>query len=79
VEVDGGEVSLTNYGRTRDLLSRLWFNRSDVPASCISRVSSLHISTGRGSPPKLGDVSSTLSRRNEYWIYFCQLRKIEWL
>jgi hypothetical protein len=35
MEVEGGVVSLTCTGRTRDLLSYQYHNRSDVPASCI--------------------------------------------
>jgi hypothetical protein len=42
VEVDGGEVSLTNCGRTRDILFWPLVSRSDVPASCSSREFLIH-------------------------------------
>jgi hypothetical protein len=48
--VEGGEVSLTKYGRTRDLLFRLIFNGSDVPAG-EQAGHLLFLSAGRGSPP----------------------------
>ncbi len=35
--VEGGVVSLTCAGRTRDLPSYQYHNRSDVPASCIDK------------------------------------------
>lgn len=38
MEVEGGVVSLTTTGRTRDFLSHQYQNRSDVPASCIVRI-----------------------------------------
>ncbi len=65
--VEGGVVSLTNAGRTRDSGSGLCINRSDIPASCIdkditsqisrsdlvSRLASQIASTGRRSPPRI--------------------------
>jgi hypothetical protein len=54
VEVDGGEVSLANYGRTRDSRFRLIFNGSDLvnrqdrPRGDLGPCQS---KAGRGSPP----------------------------
>jgi hypothetical protein len=39
MEVDGGEVSLTNYGRTRDSRFRSIFSKSDVPAGTQAGIS----------------------------------------
>jgi hypothetical protein len=65
--VDGGEVSLTNYGRTRDSRFRLIFNRSDVPASCIGRDSfPFDKSKNRTTNPKLNNDICFISSLPEF-------------
>lgn len=56
MEVDGGEISLTSSGRTRDSRFDLISNRSDLVYHCNRPKSEpeLHyLETGRGSPPLL--------------------------
>lgn len=56
MEVDGGEISLTFSGRTRDSGFDLTLNRSDLVCRHNSPRSDLelnHPDTGRGSPPML--------------------------
>ncbi len=50
MEVEGGEVSLTNCGRTRGSRFRLLLSRSDVPARAQAG-HLLFLPTDRGSPP----------------------------
>jgi hypothetical protein len=69
VEVDGGEVSLTNCGRTRDLLFWPLVRRSDVPASCSSREFSLHA--------KRSDLVTTLIEYNSSAFLDRQTEKSE--
>ena len=79
MEVDGGEVSLTNYGRTRDFLLRLWFNRSDVPASCTGRDFSPYLNrSGITSYVFRGIDESDTLRITEDWIYNSERQEIEW-
>jgi len=51
MRVEGEGVSLTLFGRTRDLLSYL--DGSDVPAYCDGAGAVPSPRMGRGSPPKV--------------------------